>query len=166
MPETAPAHQVTQLQKLSPKHKEVLSLIAQGVARGEVAEITEFTPEYISWLLRQEVCQGYLQEIREYVDFRLHAMTGESVDAIQDTLRNGASDDRLKAAKLQLETVGVIGSGKLAPQVRESTSDHLAVLATRLVELLHTSHGKVYDGQSTQSETIVELSNSESTGNV
>ena len=48
-----------QLKKLGTKHREVLSLVAQGLSRTDVASIVGFTPEYISWLVRQDVCRLY-----------------------------------------------------------------------------------------------------------
>ena len=128
-----------ELQKLSQSHKDVLSLLAQGVSRQEVSGITGYTPEYISKLCRQQICKDYLQEMIAVVDFRLQAMTIESVDAIQDVLKNGANDDRIRAAKLQLEAVGKIGAGKNAANIDHGAPDHLQQLADRLVNLLKSS---------------------------
>lgn len=136
------------LQKLSPKHKEALSLVAQGLSRTDVAAIAGYTPEYISWLVRQDVCREYLAEMMAIVDFRLEAMTGESVDAIQEVLRDGAPEDRLKAAKLQLEAIGRVGAGKNAQPNAPLHPDHLNQLADRLVSLLKSSRvsaGVTYD---------------------
>ena len=110
--------------------------MAQGLGRSEIAAIVGYEPEYVSWLVRQEVCQGYLAEMNAVVEFRLQAMTGESVDTIHDVMRNGTSDDRLKAAKLQLEATGRIGAGPQARQDSGGSQERLEQLADRLVALL------------------------------
>jgi hypothetical protein len=126
---------VVRLSKLGPRHKEVLALVAQGLGRSEVGAIVGYEPEYISWLVRQEVCQQYLGEMMAVVDYRLQAMTEESVDVIADVMKNGANDDRLKAAKLQLEATGRVGIGALANH-QPASPDRLQQLADRLVGLL------------------------------
>lgn len=124
------------LLKLGPKHREVLALVAQGLGRTEIGAIVGYEPEYISWLVRQEVCQSYLDEMNAVVEFRLQSMTEESVDTIHDVMKNGASDERLKAAKLQLEATGRVGSGAAYNQRSPGGPDRLQQLAERLVVLL------------------------------
>lgn len=137
------------LKNLSQKHKEAVSLICQGVSRGDVATICGFVPEYITWLMRQEVCKEYLKEIMEVVDFRMVAMTEQSVDAIQEVLKDGSGEDRLKAAKLQLEAVGRIGAGKNAQPIAPPAPDHFEMLAQRIVGLLKSTRtGATIEGQS------------------
>ena len=148
-----------QLQKLSQQHKDVMSLIAKGVGRQEVASIVGFTPEYVTWLCRQAVCQEYLQGIIAVVDFRLQAMTQDSVEAIHDVLKNGAPDARMKAAKLQLEAVGKIGAGKNAAQLHPTAPDHLQQLADRLVNLLKSSQPST--GATTYESEIHEVEDAE-----
>ena len=136
------------LQKLSATHKQALSLVAQGVDRATVGEACGFVPEYISWLVRQPVCQEYLAGMRAIVDYQLEAMTSESVSVIRDVMQTGANDDRLKAAKLQLEAVGRVGGGnKVMVHTTPNTGeDHLERLANRLVSLLSGTK-VVYDRQ-------------------
>lgn len=124
------------LLKLGPKHREVLALVAQGLGRVEIGAIVGYEPEYISWLVRQEVCQQYLEEMNAVVEFRLQSMTEESVDTIYDVMRNGASDDRIKAAKLQLEATGRIGTNAVGGRQAVGGPDRLQQLAERLVSLL------------------------------
>lgn len=126
----------TRLQSLSVRHREAISLICQGVKRTEVGQICGFEPEYVSWIMRQEVAKEYLKEMNEVVDFRLQALTEESVDTIAEVMKTGAGDERLKAAKLQLESIGRIGAGKNAMPLAQSAPDHLEQLAQRLVSLV------------------------------
>ena len=143
------------LQKLSPKHREVLSLIAQGVKREEVAAITDYAPDYISWLLAQDVCKAYLDEMNAVVDFRLVAMTAQSVDTIADVMQFGSSDERLKAAKLQLEAIGRVGAGKSDQRNTAASPDHLQQLADRLVGLLKSSReGVIYENEIENAELL------------
>ena len=142
------------LQALSSNHKEVLSLLAQGLPQAEVAAITGFAPGYIPWLVKQEVCQQYLADMRAVVDHRFTAMTEQSCDTILDVMKNGATDERLKAAKLQLEVVGMVGAGKkdIQPQ---GNNDHLQQLADRLVGLLKsTREGIVYENEISDAELL------------
>ena len=143
------------LQKLSPSHKEVLSLLAQGVKREEVAAITGYASDYISWLLAQDVCKVYQQEIAAVVDFRLLAMTEQSVDTIADVMQFGSGDERLKAAKLQLEAIGRVGAGKSDMRSTSANPDHLQQLADRLVGLLKSSReGVVYENETSEAELL------------
>src|SRR5262245_7918384 len=103
MDQTVPA---SQLKTLSQRHKEALSLLAQGVKRQQVAEITEYTPEYLTWLLRQPLCRAYFQEISEVADARLLAMSDKAVDVLQETLESGSDESKLKAVRLQLGATG------------------------------------------------------------
>lgn len=122
------------LQKLSQKHKQVLSLVAQGLDRQTIAQVVDFVPEYVTWLVRQPVCQEYLREMIGYNDSRLLALTERSVDAISDVLANGSHEDQLKAAKLQLTAIGKVGRAQ-APVSAKFDEDRLERLAERLVAL-------------------------------
>lgn len=134
------------LQKLSPMHKQALSLVAQGVDRSTVAEACGFVPEYITWLLRQDVCQEYLAEMRQLVDFQLETMTQDSVDTIRDVMRTGSSDERLKAAKLQMEAVGRVGNRRPETSAPTGAEERLSKLAERLVGLLKHQNERVING--------------------
>lgn len=139
----APVPQV-QLKKLSPMHRQVLSMVAQGIPRDIIAKQCDIVPEYIPWLLKQPVCKEYYDEIMTVVDARLMGLSEQSVTAISEVLTNGTGDERLKAARLQLESIGRIGSrsqGAKAP----SSDEHLEGLANRLVSLLHDKKQEVSD---------------------
>jgi len=136
-----------QLQKLSPRHKEALSLLAQGVKRDLVGKLCDFAPEYITWLARQPVCQAYLREMNELQSVRLEALFEKSVDVIADTLQEGTEDGKLKAARLHLEVTGRVGRG--AGQAQAPTEgDFLEVLAQRLVGLQRKVRERTYEGES------------------
>ena len=124
------------LQKLSPKHKDVLALLAQGVARHEIAKVCDFTPEYVTWLARQPVCQAYLRDMQQFVDTRLLALTERSVDVMAEAMLVGSTDDKLKAAKMQLEATGRLGRERGSVPDGGSAADRLTTLAERLVSLL------------------------------
>lgn len=108
LPEAAEPEPI-QLKKLGQKHKQVLSLLAQGEGRQVIAEVCGITPEYVTWLAKQHVCQQYLRDMQEYVDARLVAMSEQSADVIADTMKNGGAEEKLKAARLQLEVTGKLG---------------------------------------------------------
>ena len=144
------------LAKLTNKHKEALSLVAQGLSRREIGSVVGFATDYISWLCRQEVSKQYLQEMMDVVEFRVQSMTLDSVDTIADVMKCGTSDERLKAAKLQLEVVGRVGAGKNQGQTATVAPDHLKTLADRLVGMLRASkEGVTYDGKAQEVEDVV-----------
>ena len=95
-----------QLKTLKPKHKQIMSLLAQGLGRSEIAKIVGCTPEYVTVLTKQPLCIDYLREVSRFVDSRMEAMYEKSVDVIADLLNNGAAKERLAAAQLQLRSIG------------------------------------------------------------
>jgi hypothetical protein len=88
-----------------------------------------------------------LQELTEYADARLIALTERSVDAISDVLAQGGAEERLKAARLQLEAVGRIGARRSESSGGISSDERLAQLAERLKTLIVQRRTEVYDGQ-------------------
>lgn len=141
-----PATGEYQLQKLSPKHKQAMALLAQGVDRATIGAAVDLAPEYITWLTRQQICKAYLKEMLGYADARLVALTEQSVDAIAEMLIGGSEDAKLKAARLQLEAVGRIGRYKVGDDDGVPKAG-LEKLAERLVGLLQKTKGEVYEGQ-------------------
>lgn len=126
-----------QLQKLSPVHKQVLQMVAQGIDRQTIAAACNIVPEYVSWLVKQDVCKEYLQEMRDIVDTQLEMMTTDSVSAIREVLQTGCPADRVRAAKLQMEAVGRIGSrAPTGASASSSAEVRLEQLAARLTGLL------------------------------
>jgi len=137
-----------QLQKLSPKHKQVASLMVQGVSREIIGEVCEFAPEYVTWLARQPVMVAYLRELAGYADAQLIAMTGKSVAAIGEVLEDGSHENKLRAVRLQFEATDRIGRYRDTAD-HNPAEDRLERLAGRLVGLLETQRGRVLEGTST-----------------
>ena len=139
---------VYQLKELSPKHKQVAALLVQGVERQVIAQLTDFTPEYITWLGRQSLVVAYLRELEEYANIRLVALADKRTDVISDILNNGSNEDRLKAAKLQMESTGVIGRPRESGGGdKENEDERLARIGARLVNLLQVQRGRVFNGE-------------------
>lgn len=136
------------LQKLSARHKQVLSLMAQGMDRQTCSIATKYTPEYVTWLLKQEICQEYLNQMVQVAESQLQAQFCKSVDVIGETLINGTEEGKLKAAKLQLEATGRVGKLQ-QPSAPPVEADRLNVLAERLVGLLKQTQGRVVNGEVT-----------------
>lgn len=137
------------LQKLSARHKQVLSLMAQGMDRQTCSIATKYTPEYVTWLLKQEICQEYLNQMVQVAESQLQAQFCKSVDVIGETLINGTEEGKLKAAKLQLEATGRVGKLQ-QPSAPPVEADRLNVLAERLVGLLKQTQGRVVNGEVTE----------------
>ena len=134
------------LQKLSQRHKQVLALVVQGVKQEVIAQACDYEPEYVTWLVRQQVCQVYLREMIGFNDSRLLALTERSVDVISDAMRNGTVEDQLKAAKLQLTAIGKVGRAN-GQQGITYDEDRLERLAGRLVSLMHNAQGATYTAE-------------------
>lgn len=95
-----------ELKKLSQKHKTIIALHVQNLTREEISQVAGCTPEYVSMIVAQPLAQQYLAELEKYMDSRLKALYGKSVDAIQQGLDSQDEEVALKAARLQLEATG------------------------------------------------------------
>jgi len=123
------------MKSLQPKHKQICSLLAQGIPRQTIAQIAGVTPEYISMLSGQKLMQDYIKELAKVADLQLEAMFVQSVEAIGDTLANGNHAEKMKAARLQMEATRRIGSKSVEPEKLIDTNNRLAKLAERLLYL-------------------------------
>lgn len=124
-----------QLKELKPKHKQICSMLAQGIARDTIANVVGVTPTYISMLAKQPLIKEYIREMCQAAGLQLDAMFIQSVDAIADVLTNGAPKEKLQAARLQLEATKRIGAGTEIPREVIATNERLARLAERLLYL-------------------------------
>lgn len=140
-------HEEWQLKKLNPNHKQAAALLAQGVDRGTIAAVCDFTPEYVTFLGRQPLFKSYVQEMSQYTQQRLEALFEKSVDVISDNLKTGG-ELGLKAAKLQLEATGRVGRFQVTPGEGPG-GDKLELLAERLVGLLHNQRRRTFDANAT-----------------
>lgn len=132
------------LKELSPKHKQVCSMLAQGHDRATIAAVIGITPEYISMLAKQPLVQAYVRDMTAVANLQLEAMFTTAVTAIGDTLQNGNYSDKVKAARLQMEATKRVGSsGSLIHEVVDSNA-RLTKLAERLLYLQgHQSQASV-----------------------
>jgi len=101
-----------ELKKLSARHKQAAALLAQGVKRELIAAAIQCTPEYVTMLSQQALFQQYLQEMQQVADVRLRALFEKSVDVVAEVLTSGTPDERLRAARLQMEAVERLGKNQ------------------------------------------------------
>jgi hypothetical protein len=141
-----------ELQALSERHKNVATLMAQGVPRQQIAEIVDYTPEYITMLTRDPLFKEHMQDLAEFHEARAELLFGKTVDVIEQSLQIGSTEEQLKAARLQLELTGRIGKNERPSTAGESSLERLTTLADRLVGLLGTKKGEVFDGQVLESD--------------
>ena len=73
--------------KLNDKHRMVSYLVAAGQTRSQVAEVTGFTPEYLTTLTRSPLFKRQLARIRQEVEDRA---VGAIVDQLQERTVNEA----------------------------------------------------------------------------
>jgi len=124
-----------QLSELKPKHKQICSMLAQGIKRGAIAEVIGCTPEYITMLSKQAIIQNYIRDMCQAAGLQLDAMFVQSVDTIQEVMANGTHRDKLNAVRLQMEATKRIGSS-ISPSAEViDTNSRLAKLAERLLAL-------------------------------
>ena len=139
------------LQSLTDKHRQVASLLAQGLGRSEIATVIDFTPEYVTWLTRDPLFKQYLHEMSEHTEARLEAMFDRVADVVSDGLTNGSVDERLKSARLQLEVTGRIGKNDRPNNALDSSLERLNTLAQRLLAL----QSKVRAGEVIDTHTLL-----------
>lgn len=138
-----------QLKKLKTKHRQVLSLIAQGEPRWKVAALCDITPEYVTMLCAMPICQAYLSEMTQAAGVQLEAMFVKSVDVISNAMENGDTGEQLKAARLQMEATKRIGAAGATTLNIGDGGDRLERLANRLIGLLDNKQvatGRTLDG--------------------
>lgn len=110
--QTASAKPKFVLKKLSNRHKQAAALLAQGVKREIIAAAVQCTPEYVTMLTQQALFQQYLEEMERVADVRLRALFERSVDVVAEVLNTGSNDEKLRAARLQMEAVERLGKNQ------------------------------------------------------
>ena len=136
-----------ELKVLKPKHKQIASLLAQGCGRDEVAKICGCAPQHVNVLMKQEVFRNFLKDMTMTAEEMLNSQFVGAVEAIGDALRFGDVEERLKAARLQMEASGRLGN-RANIRKEQDTSDRLERLSHRLIDLLAASQpstGRVID---------------------
>lgn len=124
-----------QMKKLTQRHKNIASLMAQGASRQDIAKLADVTPEYITMLSKQPLMQQHIRSICELAGTRMEALFERVVDTIAETLDKGSEGGKLKAARLQLEATKRIGRADLSPRSGNDGADRLERLAERLIYL-------------------------------
>lgn len=133
--------------RLTPKHRQILSLYAQGMKRYEVAAFCRVTPAMVTLLAKSEKGKAYLSEIEEHMDGRLRALYSRSVDAIEDQLVNGKGENKLKAAALQMKATGKLGQ---AQEDQETAEDVIQRIMQMNVQVNH------YHGPAVPAPKVIE----------
>lgn len=131
------------LKELKPKHRQICSMVAQGIPHTTIAQVVGCVPEYIPMLMRQPLIKECLRGYTEFAEVQLEGMFVQSVQAIGDTLVNGAPSDKMKAARLQLEATKRIGPRSAPNGAPIDANDRLNKLAARLLYLQGKGDGEV-----------------------
>lgn len=84
-----------EMKELKPWHKQMASMLVQGIDRMTIATVLDCTPEYVSMLAKQPKMREYIAEFCEYANIQLDAMFVKSVAAIDDTLENGNHKEKM-----------------------------------------------------------------------
>ena len=99
-----------QLKKLSPKHRQIAALLAQGLGRGEISGLCHVVPEYVTMLAKQPLFIEYVKTMTAFTDVRLQALFDKGVDVVAGLMQTGTEDTKLRAAQTVLKAVGKDGS--------------------------------------------------------
>ena len=126
---------------LTQKHKNIIALHVQGMKREDIGEFCKCTPEYVSMIIATPIAKEYLRDVEKYLDSRLHALYGKTVQVIEDGLSGAATDTQLKAARLQLEATNKLKHNEKDAQTAEDVVSALLKAA---------SSGTVVIGQNVQ----------------
>lgn len=124
-----------EMKELKPKHKQICSMLAQGIPRSTIASVIDCTPEYISMLSAQPKMQDYMKEMCQAASLQLEGMFVQSVEVIGEVMRDGNHADKVKAARLQLEATKRVGAGSVVQSEVIDADVRLATLAARLLAL-------------------------------
>lgn len=124
-----------EMKKLLPWHKQLCSMLAQGIDRQTIAQVFQKTPEYISMLAGQELIRAEVNEMKRFAEFQLEAQFVKSVSVIGEVLENGSAKEKIQAARLQLEATRRIGPRMVEEEKLVDTNARLARLAERLLSL-------------------------------
>src|SRR5215510_6414978 len=130
-----------QMKELKPWHKQLCSMLAQGIPRQTIANVLDCTPEYVTMLSKQKLVQEYIRDMCQYAGLQLEAQFVQAVDAIGDTLANGNHKEKMQAARLQMEATKRIGAGSGMQTEVTDTNARLVSLAQRLTGLLEKAQG-------------------------
>lgn len=124
-----------EMKKLLPWHKQLCSMLAQGIDRQTIAQVFQKTPEYISMLAGQDLIRVEVNEMKRFAEFQLEAQFVKSVSVIGEVLENGSAKEKIQAARLQLEATRRIGPRMVEEEKLVDTNARLARLAERLLSL-------------------------------
>lgn len=119
----APERKAWEPKRLTPKHRQILSLYAQGMKREDIGALCKCTPQLVTMLATCEQGKQYLRNIEDAMDQELRGLYGSSINAIREQLESGSGENKLKAAKLQMQAIGKLGEKK---EDRESAEDVIA----------------------------------------
>lgn len=124
-----------EMKKLLPWHKQLCSMLAQGIDRQTIAQVFQKTPEYISMLAGQDLIRVEVNDMKRFAEFQLEAQFVKSVSVIGEVLENGSAKEKIQAARLQLEATRRIGPRMVEEEKLIDTNARLARLAERLLSL-------------------------------
>jgi len=142
------------MKKLKPKHRDICALLAQGFKNVQIAAVTGVTKEYVSMLQRQPLIKQEIARLCEIAGTRMEALFVQTTEAVADVLANGKDADRMKAARLQMEVTGRVGTrnSRIADQV--PADERLERLAGRLIDLLGTNRSIAHGDEGTSAAPI------------
>lgn len=123
------------LKRLTPKHQQIGSMLAQGFKPAQIVQIVGISNSYLSVLQNQPLMKQYIRQLSQHALLRAEALTERSIDVIAEVMETGSDQDKLKAARLQLEATKKIGAKAGMGASGEGSFDRLTQLAERLVQL-------------------------------
>lgn len=94
------------LKRFTPRHRQVVGLHLQGHTGAQIAELTGFSPAYVSYILTNPRTAEVLRGAYKQVDMELAALYPKAVAAIRRSLDSEDHKVALKGAELALRANG------------------------------------------------------------
>jgi len=108
-----------ELRKLSSKHELVLMLHMNSIPPGEIAEITGYNRNHVTWITRQPISKAVIKARYEELDDEFKSLYYSAIEAIRDGLTSANIETKLKAADKYLRAHGKYGTVAEASETAE-----------------------------------------------
>ena len=120
---------------LTPTEKLALVHLASGRTKKYITTKLRLSQEKLNKLMLRDDSRQFVAELTHGAHLQMEALYVKSVDAVRETLEKGAYPDKIKAARLQMESTRRIGAMTAPSQGVVDVEARLVDLAHKLVDL-------------------------------
>jgi len=119
------------INKLSPKHRKVISLHLKGISNYEIALLVGYSTMYVSIIINQDITQSLIARHAQSISAEISALNGSAVDAFRRGLDSADEKVSLIAADKVFKANGVYNSHHVKKE-DESAEDFIERLMEKL----------------------------------